>query len=209
MRLLQEAIEFNAAEINDMELQDKDVLVVIGDPKSGKTSILSALKDRPRHQPPQAESTQFGIIRPQKAIEPFQYRDEFCGLDQYSCIEFPGVFGSFKCTEIDLALQLSLQKVLTQAKTARVLLLLSAKYFLPDNLSKLSHIKERLSGMFQEPHKHIVIGITQSKELQNHEETMYIPDDIYQLLLADYMVLIAEPEDTEGLQEVILALTTS
>lgn len=37
---------------------------------------------------------------------------------------------------------------------------------------------------------------------------MYIPDDIYELLLTDYKVMRVEPEDVDGLQDLILELTT-
>lgn len=50
-----------------------------------------------------------------------------------------------------------------QAKTARVLVLVSATILMADNSKMLDNIKKKLNVMFQEPEKHVVIGITKTR----------------------------------------------
>lgn len=87
------------------------------------------------------------------------------------------------------------------------LVVLPAKLFLPEHMSRLSFIKERLDQMFEEPKKHIVIGITNSKDLTDESGSdSFPPLDIFGLFLKGYQVLMLDPEETESMQSLVLKL---
>ena len=64
-------------------------------------------------------------LKPKFVSDPPVYGDEYCGLDKFHCVDYPGMFES-KGPELDTALYLGIQKILLTAKSSRILLLVSA-----------------------------------------------------------------------------------
>jgi hypothetical protein len=60
-------------------------------------------------------------------------------------------------------MQLTLHKLITESKKAYILVLVSAGIFLPESVKLFSDIKKKLNTMFDQPEKHIVIGITKTR----------------------------------------------
>ena len=78
-------------------------------------------------------------LKPKLVSDPPKYGDHFCGLDKFHMVDYPGMFES-KGPELDSALYLGIQKILLTAKSARVLVLVSAQVFEPDNSRMLNII---------------------------------------------------------------------
>ena len=68
-----------------------------------------------------------------------------------------------KGAEMDIAIELLLQMIIREAKCTKLALLLSASQFNSDTVKLLSIVKERLSYMFLEPEKSILVCITKLK----------------------------------------------
>lgn len=61
-----------------------------------------------------------------------EYAEEYKGLDGTWLVDFPGMFES-KGLELDIAMDLTLQRVLLQAKSAKILVLVSATSLTPES----------------------------------------------------------------------------
>jgi len=57
--------------------------------------------------------------------------------------------------------------IIREARSARILLLIPANQFVPDAMSLLKNIQDRVKHMFIEPEKYILVGITKLKFCQN------------------------------------------
>ena len=65
-------------------------------------------------------------------------------------VDFPGLFET-RGAEIDIAIHLTLQKILRKSKSAKVLVLLSSSSLRPDACHIIDLIKHELNLMFKEP----------------------------------------------------------
>lgn len=61
-----------------------------------------------------------------------EYPKDYAGFDGTWLVDFPGMFES-KGTELDVAIDLTLQRVLLQAKSAKILVLVSATSLTAEN----------------------------------------------------------------------------
>ena len=77
-------------------------------------------------------------------------------------VDFPGMFES-RGPELDVALYLAIQQILLTARSAKILILVSAQVFEPESSKILSLIIEKLNIMFKEPEKHLVVGIVKTR----------------------------------------------
>ena len=59
-------------------------------------------------------------------------------------------------------MEMALQRILRNSRSARLLVLVSASILLPDSARLLSEIKNKLENMFSEPEKHVVIAVTKA-----------------------------------------------
>jgi hypothetical protein len=100
-------------------------------------------------------------LKPKFVNDPPVYPDEFTGLDGWHAVDFPGMFES-KGPELDTALYLALQKILLEANQAKVMVLVSAHFFVSESNHILTTINEKLNVMFKEPEKHTIIGIVKT-----------------------------------------------
>ena len=103
-------------------------------------------------------------IKPKIPCEP-KYPYDFYEMNGTHLIDFPGMFES-KGAELDIAMHLTLKKVLTTAKSAKILLLVQATCLIPENNHIIATIREKLQQMFKDPEQHIVIGITKNRMVQ-------------------------------------------
>ena len=91
---------------------------------------------------------------------------EAAGLKDTYLVDFPGMFES-RGPELDIAINVTLQKVLVASKSAKALVLVQASILEPQNTEILNQVKQRLAVMFKEPEKHLVIGITKARMVQD------------------------------------------
>ena len=91
-----------------------------------------------------------------------EYPEEYNALDGTWIVDFPGMFES-KGLELDIAIDLTLQRVLLKAKSAKILVLWSATSLTPESSVIVTQIKERIKHMFKDPEEHLVVGITKAK----------------------------------------------
>lgn len=140
-----------------------------------------------------------------------QYPDDFSGLQGIHSVDYPGLFES-KGPELDISMQLTLHKLITESKKAYVLVLVSAGIFLPDSVKLFTDIKKKLVTMFDQPEKHIVIGITKTKLF---EDSLGDADDILSiakgeddetLSFKEYECVIVEQDDVSSMQDMIQAV---
>ena len=89
-------------------------------------------------------------LKPKFVSDPPVYGDEFCGLDSIYSVDYPGMFES-RGPELDVALYLGIQQILLSAKSARVLVLVSAQIFEPDKTRMVTLILQKLELMFKNP----------------------------------------------------------
>lgn len=150
-------------------------------------------------------------LRPKLVNERAEYPEAFCGLDDVHCVDYPGLFES-KGAELDIAMQITLQKVIMRAKSARVLVLVSASTFLGENQRTLSVIKQKLSAMFGNPEKHVVIGITKTRAVI---DSIGEPEDVLSMArgeggelvsLSGYTLAIVEQDDVALLQGMVATI---
>ena len=228
-------------EVDRMQLEDKDIFIVVGASRTGKGTLLAALRgvNMKYFQRRKVENTAIGkeatqncfmapvdkdgnplydkiinhshnshTLKPKFVTNPPEYADDYCGLDGIYSVDYPGMFES-KGPELDAALYLSLQRILLTAKSAKVLILVSAQYFLPDAAKMITAVLTKLKLMFKEPEKHLIIGITKTKMVE-----MTLGDEEEVLAKAQgegnetvsfkgYKCIIVEQDETESLQEVV------
>ena len=77
-------------------------------------------------------------------------------------VDFPGLFEQ-RGAELDIAIHLTLQKILKTAKSTKVVVLVSATCFQPENSKIIDIIKCELETMFKDPHEHLIIAFTKSR----------------------------------------------
>lgn len=94
-----------------------------------------------------------------------KYIQEFSELDGRHILDVPGMFES-KGDEIDVAMDLALQRILLQSKSAKVVLLFSAGGLTQGSKESIQLVKRRLGLMFKDPEKHVLIAITQSRMVE-------------------------------------------
>ena len=99
---------------------------------------------------------------PKLPQEKAEYIGEFSQLNGTWLVDFPGMFES-KGLELDIALDLTLQRVLQRSKSAKLVLLVPATILEPSINSLITKIKERLEHMFKDPAKNIPICLTKSR----------------------------------------------
>lgn len=71
----------------------------------------------------------------------------FEGFENTIMVDFPGMFDS-KGTILEIAMLLSLQRIIMQAKTAKVVVMVSAGILTPENQKMITSVKEKLKFMF-------------------------------------------------------------
>lgn len=145
-------------------------------------------------------------LRP-KIVGGPDYYEQFNQLQDHYLIDFPGIFES-RGPELDIAIRLSLQQILFKSKSAKVLLLVSAMVLAPDQNSIITLIRQELSLMFKEPEKHVVIGITKTRLVQNtigEDEIVSVAqgENGENISFKGYDVLIVEQDDTATIQEML------
>lgn len=143
--------------IEAMNLETKEVFLVIGSTRTGKGTLLEALRGTKmemikKRQYPDIEwiqksatlrmmvpvkdgkpvesdiiSNSFNshTLMPKLVSDPPQYGEHYCGLERFHMVDYPGMFET-RGPELDTALYLGIQKILMTAKSARVLVLVSA-----------------------------------------------------------------------------------
>lgn len=104
-------------------------------------------------------------LKPKLVSDPPAYGEQYKELKGTYSVDYPGLWET-KGVELDIAMQLTLQKVLLNSKSAKLIILVSATILLPENQKMLTNIKEKLNNMFKEPEKNIVIGITKSRMVE-------------------------------------------
>ena len=79
-------------------------------------------------------------IRPKFASDTTTFPDEFKDLNGLHLVDFPGLFET-RGPEIDIAIHLTLQRILLHAKSAKVLVLIAASCLLSNNSHIIDLIK--------------------------------------------------------------------
>lgn len=174
VQCLYEATTWMFAQVDDMQLKEKDIFIVLGPTRTGKGTLLTALKGVPmklfrkkditmteatkdvhqayfiapvneEQQPGQSEiiSHQYNshTIRPKFASDSTIFPDEFKELNGLHLIDFPGLFET-RGPEIDIAIHLTLQRILQKAKSAKVLVLISSSCLISSNNQIIDLIKD-------------------------------------------------------------------
>lgn len=90
-----------------------------------------------------------------------KYIKDFESLNKTWLIDLPGMFDS-RGDEFDITQDLTLQKLILSAKSAKILVLVSAQCLTMGSSVLIKIINERLGCMFDQPEKHIIIGITKN-----------------------------------------------
>lgn len=90
-------------------------------------------------------------------------------------VDFPGLFET-RGPEIDIAIHLTLQRILLKARSAKVAVLLAASCLTSVNSHIIDLIKHQLNYMFQDPEKHITIAFTKARIVQDSIEDDEIID---------------------------------
>jgi len=236
--------DWNAANIEQMELAEKDVFVIIGATRSGKGTLLTAIQGRKMSLFKQSgkgvkdsevgkESATHAFLAPidletmtpQKSETishkhnshtfkpkiPFDppYPKAFSGLDQYHLIDFPGIFEQ-RGAELDISIHLTLQKILMTARSAKVLVLVSATCLTSENSYIVDTIKRELDFMFKKPEEHLVIAITKARLVQNaygdSEEVLSVAkgeEDNIRSFKGFKEILMLEQDDPDSIQQMI------
>ena len=139
------------------------------------------------------------------------YPEEYKEFQDIWSVDYPGLFES-KGPELDISMQMTLQKLISQSKSAHILLLVSAGVFLPDSIKLLGDIKKKLNMMFEQPEKHIVIGITKTRlfpdSLGDAEDILSVAkgESGEQINFSEFTVVVVEQDDTDSMQEMISAV---
>ena len=81
-------------------------------------------------------------------------------------MDFPGMFDC-KGILLDIPMELALQRILMQARSAKIVVLVSASILLPDNARLITEILKKLKNMFKDPENHIVIAVTKVEMFEN------------------------------------------
>ena len=135
------------------------------------------------------------------------FHPDFHHMEGHYLIDFPGIFET-RGSELDIAMHLILQKLLLTAKSAKVLVLVSATILTPDQNSMIDFICKELSLMFSKPKEHLVIGITKTRLVAN----VIDKEDIVDVALGEggenrsfkgYRVCIVEQDDRQSLGEML------
>lgn len=139
------------------------------------------------------------------------YPDAFSDLQGIYSVDYPGLFES-KGPELDISMQLGLQRLISNSKKAYILVLVSATIFLPESARLFTNIKDKLDSMFDEPQNHIVIGITKTRQFP---DSLGEADDILSvakgengenLSFKEYTVLVVEQDDVESMRAMVAAV---
>jgi hypothetical protein len=140
-----------------------------------------------------------------------KYPVEMSGLEGIYSVDYPGLFES-KGPELDISMQLTLHKLITESKKAYILVLVSAGIFLPESVKLFSDIKKKLNTMFDQPEKHVVIGITKTRmfpdSLGDAEDILSVAkgENEETLSFKEYEVVVVEQDDVKSMQEMIEAV---
>lgn len=138
------------------------------------------------------------------------YHGDFNDLNKYHLVDFPGIFEQ-RGPELDISIHLCLQKILMASKSAKVLVLVSANIFSPEQNSIVETIKKELNQMFYEPDKNLIIGITKTRMVQH----LYDEEELLQIASGTAIdspvrsfhgyknILIIEQDDPSSIQEMI------
>lgn len=104
----------------------------------------------------------------------------FTPYNNMTMVDFPGMFDS-KGVVLDIALELSLQRLLKMAKSSRIALLVSAGVFVPGNNLMVTEIKAKLKSMFKEPWFNVVIAVTKAQMYPNN----FDEDEVLSMVLGE------------------------
>ena len=77
-------------------------------------------------------------------------------------VDFPGLFET-RGPEIDIAIHLTLQRILIKARSAKALVLIASSCLTSVNNHIIDLMKHQLNLMFQDPEKHITIAFTKAR----------------------------------------------
>ena len=105
-------------------------------------------------------------IRPKFASQSTIYPDAFSDLNGLYMVDFPGLFET-RGPEIDIAIHLTLQRILIKAKSAKALVLIASSCLTSVNSHIIDLMKHQLNLMFQDPEKHITIAFTKARIVQD------------------------------------------
>ena len=89
-------------------------------------------------------------IRPKFACEKVEYPPQFAALNGTWLIDFPGMFET-RGPDIDIAIHLTLQKILREAKSAKIMVLIAATCLRSSDNHIIDLVKNELELMFQDP----------------------------------------------------------
>lgn len=161
-----------------MELENKDIFIVLGPTRTGKGTLLTALQGvkMKLFKKSKVKDTEVGkqayanyflapvaeaedgkgelpevnkiishqnsshTIRPKFACDSTTYPQEFEGLNGLYMVDFPGLFET-RGPEIDIAIHLTLQRILRKARSAKAMVLLPASALTPANSFIIDLIK--------------------------------------------------------------------
>ena len=114
-------------------------------------------------------------IRPKFASDTTKFPEEFQDLDGLHLVDFPGLFET-RGPEIDIAIHLTLQRILLQAKSAKVLVLIAASCLINTNNHVIDLIKHQMNLMFKDPETMIPIALTKATIVQESMDDDEIVD---------------------------------
>lgn len=234
IQCLSEAIEWLFDCVDSMELENKDIFIVVGASRAGKGTLLAALqgvemkffKSNPsiKETAVGKEATTKNFMAPvdskglpltnaiishqhnshtfkPKIVGDGHYVDAFKDLENTHLIDFPGMFDS-KGYELDIAMHMALQRVINQAKSARMLVLVQATCLISENNHIIQTIKGKLNNMFRDAEKHMVIAITKNQMVsQQFDEDEIIDiatgEDGQNISFKGYEVIQVEQDNIE------------
>lgn len=141
-----------------------------------------------------------------------EYPEEYKELNGTWLVDFPGMFES-KGIELDIAIDLTLQRVLLQAKSAKVLVLVAATSLTAENTIIITKIQERIQHMFKDPEQHLTVAITKAKMAEmtyDYDEILSVAqgENDEHISFRGYQVIQVEQYDPETMIEMIDKINT-
>jgi hypothetical protein len=110
--------------------------------------------------------------------------------------------------DLDIAMHMALQRVITQAKSTKILVLAQATCLIAENNHIITTILEKLKYMFRDPASHLIIGITKNRMVN----AQFDYDDIIDVATGEnkenisfkgYEVIQVEQDDAFTLEDMI------
>ena len=86
---------------------------------------------------------------------------DYKGWENTHLVDFPGMFDC-KGILLDIPMEMALQRILKNARSSKLVVIVSASILLPDNARLITEIKKKLENMFKNPEQHVVIAVTKA-----------------------------------------------